>query len=96
MLVDNGSSHNFINTKILKKVGLAGVVVGPFEVKVANGECLRCKEVVREVKMNVQGVQIVVDLHMLNLVGQDVVLGNTWLRILRRVTSDYDKMTMKF
>ena len=95
LLVDNGSSHNFINTNILRKVRLARAAVGPFEVKVTNGEYLRCEDV-REMKMNVQRVRIVVDLHILNLVEQDVVLENAWLGTLGRVTSDYDKMTMEF
>ena len=40
LLVDNGSSHNFINTNKLKMVGLAGATIVPFEVKLANGEHL--------------------------------------------------------
>ena len=41
LLVDSGSSHNFINANITKKSGLQGVAVKPFEVKVANGEKLK-------------------------------------------------------
>ena len=75
LLVDSGSSHNFINASIIKKLGLQGVAVEPFEVKVANGEKLRCEEMVRDVKMNVQGVRIVVNLHVLTIAGLDVEIG---------------------
>ncbi|KAI9153745.1 hypothetical protein LWI28_015902 [Acer negundo] len=96
MLVDSGSSHNFINVNIVRKIGLRGTVIEPFDVKVANGEKLKCEEVVHEVKMNVQGVRIVADLHVLSLVGVDMVLGNTWLKSIGKVVTDFDAMTMEF
>ena len=68
----------------------------PFEVKVANGKKLKCEEVVRDVKLNVQGVRIVVNLHILTIVGLDVVLGNAWLMSIGRVLTDFDTMTMEF
>ncbi|KAG7944170.1 hypothetical protein I3843_15G085600 [Carya illinoinensis] len=96
MLVDSGSTHNFINASIVTKVGLKPTTIEPFEVKVANGDKLRCEGLVREVKMNVQGVRIMADLHVLSLVGLDVVLGNAWLKSIGKVVHDYDKMTMEF
>ncbi|KAL5798655.1 hypothetical protein ACOSQ2_003475 [Xanthoceras sorbifolium] len=53
LLVDSGSSHNFINVNTVKKLELKGVAIEPFDVKVANGERLRCEEVHKNVKMNV-------------------------------------------
>ncbi|XP_038979199.1 uncharacterized protein LOC120109538 [Phoenix dactylifera] len=96
LLVDSGSSHNFINSGIVKKVGLKGATVEPFEVKVASGEKLKCQEVVRDVRMNIQGVRVKADLHVLQLVGLDVVLGNAWLKGLGKVLTDYSTMTMEF
>ena len=53
LLVDSGSSHNFVNASIIKQIGLRGVTMEPFEVKVANGKKLKCEEVVQDVKINV-------------------------------------------
>ena len=47
-------------------------------------------------KLNVQGMRIVVDLHILTIVGLDVVLENAWLRSIGRVLTDFDTMTMEF
>ncbi|KAI9176988.1 hypothetical protein LWI28_009582 [Acer negundo] len=55
-----------------------------------------CEEVVHEVKMNVQGVRIAADLHVLSLVGVDVVLYNAWLKSISNVVIDFDAMTMEF
>ncbi len=96
LLVDSGSSHNFINSAIVRKVGLKGTPVSPFDVKIASGEKLLCAEIVNNVKMNVQGVRVKADLHVLQLVGLDIVLGNAWLRSLGRVVTDFDAMTMEF
>ena len=51
-----------------------------FKVKVANEDKLRCKEMAHDVKLNVQGVPIITDLHVLTIVWVEVVLGNTWLQ----------------
>ncbi|XP_041024018.1 uncharacterized protein LOC121264784 [Juglans microcarpa x Juglans regia] len=96
LLVDSGSTHNFINSNIVTKVGLKPSTMEPFDVKVANGDKLRCEGLVRDVRMNVQGVRIVADLHVLALVGLDVVLGNAWLKGIGKVVNDYEKMTMEF
>ena len=47
-------------------------------------------------KLNVQGVSIVTDLHVLTIVGLDVVLGSAWLKSVERVLTDYGSMTMAF
>ncbi|KAK0598691.1 hypothetical protein LWI29_037050 [Acer saccharum] len=96
MLVDSGSSHIFINANIVRKIGLRGAAIESFDLKVANGEKLKCEEVVHEVKMNVQGVRIAADLYVLSLVGVDVVLGNAWLKSIGKVVTDFDAMTMEF
>ena len=58
----------------------------------ASGEKLNCEEVVRDVDINVQGMRIVADLHVLYIVGLDVVLGNAWLRTVGNVLTDNESM----
>ena len=50
----------------------------------------------QDVKINVQGVKVVTDLHVIIIVGLDVVLGSAWLKSVRRVLTDYGSMIMKF
>ena len=63
-LVDNGSFHIFINSGTLQKVGLHDEAVEPFEVRVANGEKLRCSDMVHGMKMNVHGVRVLANLYV--------------------------------
>ena len=88
VLVDSGASHNFINSKLVKKLHLQATPIEAFDVKVANGERLRCTHVVKQIQLLVQGVEIEAELHVLNLAGLDVVLGNAWLRSVGKITSD--------
>ncbi|CAA0810670.1 Unknown protein, partial [Striga hermonthica] len=96
VLVDNGSSHNFINTTLSHKLKLPTSMVEPFEVRVANGERLRCSKVYRGVPIKFQGVTVKADLFALPLVGPDMVLGVQWLEGLGDVTINYRKGVMKF
>lgn len=43
VLVDSGSTHNFINSKVADKMSLLMEPIGPFHIKVANGDPLWCK-----------------------------------------------------
>lgn len=94
--VDNGSSLNFINSKVAESLGLPMTSITPFEVKVASGEKLMYREVYKKVCLKIQGLEIVVDLYSLPIVGLDVVLGVQWLEELGKIASDYRKMTMEF
>lgn len=84
LLINFRSTYNFINVDIVGQLGLKGVTVEPFEVKVANRDNLKCRKIVRDVKMNVQGVQITTELYILSIGGLDVIIGNAWLKSLKR------------
>ncbi|CAA0811873.1 Unknown protein, partial [Striga hermonthica] len=96
VLVDNGSSHNFINATPSHKLKLPTTTIEPFEVRVANGERLRCSEMYWGVPTKFQGVTVKADLFALPLVGPDVLLGVQWLEGLGDVTTNYRKGVMKF
>ncbi|CAA0810228.1 Unknown protein, partial [Striga hermonthica] len=95
-LVDNGSSHNFINAELSQKLNLPTTNIEPFEVRVANGERLQCTKSFRKVPIRVNGVTVKADLYALPLVGPDVVLGVQWLEGLGKVTTDYRTGIMEF
>lgn len=96
VLIDNGSSHNFLNQEVAKKLNLKAERVQPFYVKVANGEKLGCTTIYNQVSIRMQGVTIITDLFALPLGGLDVVLGIQWLEELGEVTTDYKTGTMRF
>ncbi|CAA0840444.1 Unknown protein, partial [Striga hermonthica] len=96
VLVDNGSSHNFINADLSQKLNLPTTNIEPFEVRVANGERLQCTKSFRKVPIRFSGVTVKADLYALPLVGPDVVLGVQWLEGSGKVTTDYRTGIMEF
>nr|GMC66827.1 Transposon Ty3-G Gag-Pol polyprotein [Ipomoea batatas] len=96
VLIDSGSTHNFINPAIVEILQLPTKSIKPFQVYIGNGDTLGCQHVCPGVEVCMQGLTFAVDLHVLRIVGPDVVLGVQWLQSLGSVTHDYSKMTMEF
>jgi hypothetical protein len=96
ILIDSGSTHNFVDQKIAHSLQLAVKPVEEFVVKVANGERLRCRERYENVLITIQGFQFSTTLYSLPLHGLDAVLGIQWLENLGPVLCDWKKMTMNF
>ncbi|CAA0809130.1 Uncharacterized mitochondrial protein AtMg00860, partial [Striga hermonthica] len=96
VLVDNGSSHNFINADLSQKLNLPTTKIEPFDVRVANGERLQCTESFWKVPIKFNGATVEADLYALPLVGPDVVLEVQWLEGLGKVTTDYQTRIMEF
>jgi hypothetical protein len=75
ILIDSGSTHNFVDQQVAQALQLAVTPTEEFTVKVANGEKLRCTERYANVLISIQGFQFFTTLYSLPLHGIDVVLG---------------------
>jgi hypothetical protein len=75
MLIDSGSTHNFISEKIARSLHLAFKSTPAFEVKVANRKCIICQGKYERVILLIQGITFIVTLHSLPLHGLNLVLG---------------------
>ncbi|CAB4273670.1 unnamed protein product [Prunus armeniaca] len=82
ILFDSGSSHNFVDTALVKRLGWQLDATRSFNVMIANGGQLGCKGVCSQALIKIQDYQCVTDLFAINLGGCDVVLGAQWLRTL--------------
>lgn len=96
ILIDSGSTHNFVNSRVAKKLRCRPVTTSAFEVMVANGERLRCDEIFLAVPLEIQGYRFETSMYPLQLQGSDAVLGMQWLQSLGRVIHDWEKLTMEF
>ena len=75
ILIDTGSTHNFLDTAILAILQLSLDPTLTFEVKVANGATIQTQGVCTNVRVSVQGHAFVVDLNVLPLGDCELVLG---------------------
>ncbi|VFR00018.1 unnamed protein product [Cuscuta campestris] len=96
VLLDSGSTHNFIHPTAAERLALPLHPVSPFRVYVGNGDSLRCTYSCPGTPLSLQGHLFQVDLYMLEIHGPEIVLGIQWLQTLGKVAHDYSQMTMEF
>ncbi|KAG6430462.1 hypothetical protein SASPL_108530 [Salvia splendens] len=96
VLIDGGSTHNFIQPAVAERLSLCVHPIIPFRVFVGNGESLRCSHACLRTPITMQGYSFEIDLFILQVKGPDVILGVQWLQELGDVTKNYQHLTMKF
>ena len=96
VLVDIGSTHDFLHPRVAERLHLPLIKIRPFRVYVGNGESILCSHVSKATELILQGKQFFVDLHILPVHELDVILGMEWLESLGRVTHDYVRKSMEF
>ena len=79
ILVDGGSTHNFIQAGIISLLKLPINSYRKFEVIVGNGNTLTCEGVCAVVPIKIQNKVFLVDCYILPIQGAEVVLGVQWL-----------------
>ncbi|GMJ02290.1 hypothetical protein HRI_003898200 [Hibiscus trionum] len=96
ILIDGGSTHNFIQSCVAKYLGLSVTATPTFNVLVGNGQRLPNEGCARDAAVSVQDTELITDFYILPLEGADVVLGVAWMTTLGPVTMDFSKLTFEF
>ncbi|XP_028230859.1 uncharacterized protein LOC114411353 [Glycine soja] len=96
VLVDNGSTHNFLQPRIAQFLKLSTQNTHPLQVMVGNGSMLACDQICPSTNLTIQGHPFMVSFHLLQISGADAVLGIDWLRRLGPVTTNYADSIMSF
>ncbi|CAM8954210.1 unnamed protein product [Rhodiola kirilowii] len=96
ILVDSGSTHNFLQSRLAKHLKLCVEQATHMSVIVGNGDTLRCEGVCHDVSLRVGEHAFSVDLHLLPIFGADVVLGAEWLSGLGPTTFCFKNLWMSF
>ncbi|KAD3067067.1 hypothetical protein E3N88_34947 [Mikania micrantha] len=96
VLLDGGSTHCFVQTRVAKFLNLVIESITPFSVLVGSGEQLPYSGIVKNVELTIQNSPITVDFYVLPLKGWDMVLGVSWLSQLAPVVTNYAKASFEF
>ncbi|VFQ85068.1 unnamed protein product [Cuscuta campestris] len=96
VLLDSGSTHNFVHPTVAERLALVLHPVPPFRVYVGNGDSLRCSYSCPRTPLMLHDHLFDIDLFLLEIHGPDMVLGVQWLQTLGKVSHDYANMTMEF
>ncbi|GKB78344.1 retrotransposon gag domain, retroviral aspartyl protease [Tanacetum coccineum] len=96
ILVDGGSTHNFISDVLVRDLKLNTQLVAPFGVQIGNGDFVRCSHICKNLTVQVNELKIVQDFFPFSIGGADLVLGIQWLETLNTVQANWKEMFMIF
>ncbi|XP_028181354.1 uncharacterized protein LOC114368228 [Glycine soja] len=96
ILIDSGSTHNFLQPRIAQFLHLKAQNTSPLHVLVGNGSVLDCNQVCPDTPLSLQGHHFTVTFHLLPISGAEAVLGIEWLRQFGPITTDCTTFSMKF
>lgn len=96
ILIDSGSTHNFIDEQLAIKLHCQLTTVKPLKVTVANGNQLSCGQMCNNFSWMMQGVWFKADVLAIPLENYDMVLGVQWLSPLGDIIWNFANLTMQF
>ncbi|GMI80000.1 hypothetical protein HRI_001669300 [Hibiscus trionum] len=96
VLIDGESTHNFIQTRVARHLGMPIIVATIFGVLVGNDEHLQSEGCIQVLKVTVQGTELVTDFYALPLKGTEIVLCVAWMATLGPVTMDFMGSAFEF
>lgn len=96
ILIDNGSTHNFIDLTLAKQLGCNLEAVTPIAVSGVNGHKMLSTFRCRGFSWRLQGYTFAADIRTLPLECCDMVLGVQWLITLGPILWDFSHLRMEF
>jgi hypothetical protein len=96
VLIDGGSSHNFIDPTLLKRRHIPTVEFEGFKVEVAGGSIVPCNKYIPGMKLTLGRHELVQDVYVMDLPDTNIILGVQWLSTLGPITTNYNTMEMSF
>lgn len=79
VLEDSGSTHNFLDAVVAKRVGCTTQATRRQRVMVANGDNLVCNSQCKDFEWSIQGTNFVTDVLIMPIKGCELILGMEWL-----------------
>ncbi|GKV19875.1 hypothetical protein SLEP1_g30075 [Rubroshorea leprosula] len=96
ILIDFGSTHNFLDSKFAQELGCTLEDVKQFQVSMANGSQLSSSRRGVNFTWKMQGLEFQSEMLLLPLGEYDVILGIQWLKPLGKVLWDFQSKTLGF
>ncbi|KAJ7947417.1 Transposon Tf2-1 polyprotein [Quillaja saponaria] len=96
ILMDSGSTHNFVSESIVWELHLMMQYVTPFGIQIGNGDIIRCNSICRNLNVQLPRLKITQDFFPFSIEGADLVLGIQWLASLNIVQANWHEMFLTF
>jgi hypothetical protein len=89
ILVDSGSTHNFIHRRIAQETHCYIHAVNNFQIMIANGGSMKCGGRCENVRLQIGDYNLKSHMFSIDMGGCDIVLGDEWLRTLGPILMDF-------
>jgi hypothetical protein len=96
ILVDSGSTHNFIHRHIAQETHCYIHAVNNFQIMIANGGSMKCGGRCENVRLQIGDYHLKSHIFAIDMDGCDIVLSADWLRTLGPILMDFKELTMQF
>ncbi|XP_047318875.1 uncharacterized protein LOC124922180 [Impatiens glandulifera] len=96
ILIDSGSTHNFINPRVIRNTKFVTSPAVKLMVTVASGHQLVSTTKCLGLQWSAQGIDFNVDARVLSIPKYDIILGIEWLVTLGGIQWDFKNLIMKF
>nr|KYP36173.1 hypothetical protein KK1_042735 [Cajanus cajan] len=96
ILIDSGSTHNFLDVEVTKKLACKIEDLKSLHVTVADRSRLSITSIVKQFKWTIQNTAFYSDMMLIPLGCCDLVLGKEWMVTLGDITWNFDKQSMEF
>jgi hypothetical protein len=96
ILVDSGSTHNFIHCCIAQETHCYIHAVNNFQIMIANGGSMKCGGCCENVHLQIGDYHPKYHMFAIDMGSCDIWLGAYWLRTLGHILMDFIELTMQF
>eukprot|EP00253_Pinus_taeda_P031893 PITA_31893 len=96
VLIDSGSTHNFIHQRVTEVVHCFVRAVSNFQVQIVDRGTMKCERHYENIKLQMGDYHLKTHMFAINMGGCDIVLGVEWLRTLSPITMDFQELYMSF
>ncbi|KAL6312566.1 hypothetical protein AAG906_005983 [Vitis piasezkii] len=90
------ASHNFLSSKVAKRVVCCWQKARGIRVTVANGQELHCTALCSDFRWRMQGQEFIAEVYVLPLETYDLILGTQWLATLGDISWNFNTLQMGF
>lgn len=96
VLIDSGSTHNFLDATVAKRLNIFSIPLPNMKVMVANGKKIEKVGKCHKVKLQIQDFNLESSFFTVPLGGVDVVLGIQWLQTLGTYVANHKVQSIRF
>jgi hypothetical protein len=96
VLIDGGSSDNFLQPRITRFLKLSIEPATQFKVMVGNGNYMTAEGLIQQLQVHAQGNFFCLPVFLFPISGADLILGASWLKTIGPHIADYAALQLKF